>query len=713
MMIIPYGHEADKVRRVPWVTVGIIAICVIVYYFTSISITKWEVGIQTADEKLQLYWVSHPYLEISPGFKNHPQLSIGYKKGLEAREAIYKLLSKSKDIEMPEDYIIDEEQEKFNEIALELIDILESNPYNKWGYVPAKKNFGGLFSSMFVHAGFWHLFFNLLLLYVCGPLLEDVWGRLIFVPFYLFSGIAATLMYSLHYPGSSVPLIGASGAIAGVMGAFLVRHYKTKIKFFYFFFIFIRPGTFSAPAWLMLPLWLLREIFAGSLMNVVYKEYGGGGVAHWAHVWGFAFGAGVAFLIKHFNIEGKYVSKKIEKQTSYVNKGYTIYEEAQQLLVGGDKENAFIKLKEAAGQSPGDQEIVETLWNTGVDLYKEHEALPFLVRLIEKNVRDKQMESALLHYSRLKTTFPDAAVNKHAKIKLLDAIIDTDAFKEAKQMYDELAVDIDLNAPPGMLLEFSHVALKFDRKFNQSGARRLVELALQHPDIPEDKKGELKTRLSAPPKPGPRGDEPIKINGYPGEGGAAAAAGAAGAAAAFPPRPPMNPGMAMAPNANATIQPPPPPPEAYEILSPRDNYVPGKKLNVTRAVPVSVKGTKIVVNTENVGQRAVSLERVQFISVVKIAPSPGRPFLLLDLFLSNPNVLTADLRLVRFFSSQFNPQKFVPHAPGPMEAFKAFVSALLELSGAQPYPDVDPVQLNRLITFTSIEEYDNSLLKTR
>jgi hypothetical protein len=518
-------------------------------------------------------------------------------------------------------------------------------------------------------------------------------------------------MYSLHYPGSTVPLVGASGAIAGVMGAFLVRHFKTNIKFFYFFFIFIRPGTFSAPAWLMLPLWLLREIFAGSLMDVVYKEYGGGGVAHWAHVWGFAFGAGIAFLIKHFKFEEKYVKSKIEKQTSYVNKGYTIYEEAQQLLVSGDKENAFIKLKEAAGQSPGDQDIVETLWNTGIDLYKEHEAMPFLVRLIEKDVRDNQMELALLHYSQLKTRFPDAAINKHAKIKLLDAIIDTDAFKEAKQMYDELAVEIDLNVPPGILLEFSHVALKFDQRFDQSGAGRVVELALQHPDIPEDKKEGLKTRLYAPPKPRPRGDEPIKINGYLGEGGAAAAAGAAAATvSAFQPQPPVPPGMAS--KANATIQPPPPPPEAYEILSPRDTYVPERKLNITKAVPVSVKGTKIVLNAENLGQRAVSLARVQFISVVKIAPPSGRPFLLLDLFLSNPNDLAADIRLVRFFSSQFNPQKFAPNASGPMEAFKAFVSALLELSGALPYPDLQSVQLNRIITFTSIEDYGSSLLKS-
>jgi hypothetical protein len=97
--------------------------------------------------------------------------------------------------------------------------------------------------------------------------------------------------------------------------------------------------------------------------------------------------------------------------------------------------------------------------------------------------------------------------------------------------------------------------------------------------------------------------------------------------------------------------------------------------------------------------------------VVKISPPSQRPFLLLDLLLSDPHSLTDDIRLVRFFSSQFNPKKFVPDATGPMEAFKGFVSTLLNISGAQPYPDFESVQLIRLSTFSSLEEYDGSLLQ--
>jgi membrane associated rhomboid family serine protease len=731
VFLLPTGLEESKLRRIPLATIVIIAFSVVIYYFTSITVTKWEVRAQKAMTKFMSYWMSHPYLEISPEMKK----SIPESESEETEIAFefLKGFGKHSEKEKPDDYIVEEEQEKLNGYARELVRVLEELPYKKWGFVPAKKKLSGLLFHMFVHAGFFHLFFNLLLLYVCGPILEDVWGKFIFVPFYLFSGIVAALMYSLHYPNFTGPLIGASGAISGVMGAFLIRYYKIRIKFVFFFLIF-PIKTFLAPAWLMLPLWLLREIFNASMMDAVFTEYGGGGggVGHWAHVWGFAVGAGIALLVKHFRLEEKYVAPKVLAKISYADQGHILFEEAQQFLVTGDKEGAFNKLKEAAGKTAPDQEIIETLWNTGLDLVRVHEVTPFMVRLIEKEIRDNQLQMALIHYTQLKMRFPDISLNKHTKMRLLGGIIDTGEFNEAKQMYDELAAGINSSTPPGMLLEFCNIALRFDQRFDQSAAERIVGLALQHPDIPDDKKEDLKTRLYSPRVPGAGPDAPIKVSGYiAAEGFAAPAAAAAGAAAAFaapgsspsiPVAPPVNPyASAYRPPAAQANAPPPIPPDPSALFSsenqpgftPQDFFMPERKLNVTRAIPVSVQGTKIVLNTEEAGQRALSLERVRFISVVKIAPpaGTGRPFLLLELFLSDPYALTSDLRTVRFLSTQFNPQKFIPNASGPMEAFKIFINALLKLSGAQSYPDAEAVQLKRVLTFASVEDYENSLLK--
>ena len=110
-----------------------------------------------------------------------------------------------------------------------------------------------------------HLLGNLLFLVLAAPHVEERWGPVLFGVFYLLSGVVAALFWALRYPGLDTSLVGASGAIAGVMGAFLVCFGGSKIKFFYWFGIIW--GTFRAPAWLMLPLWLAIEVISGRAMG--------------------------------------------------------------------------------------------------------------------------------------------------------------------------------------------------------------------------------------------------------------------------------------------------------------------------------------------------------------------------------------------------------------------------------------------------------------
>ena len=128
---------------------------------------------------------------------------------------------------------------------------------------------------MFLHGGWLHLFGNLLLLFLTGPFIEDRWGRPAFLAFYLAAGLAAAGLFVARFPELSLPLIGASGAIAGCMGAFLVRFFRTRMQYFYWFGIFV--GTFSAPAWLMLPLWFGNELLMARVSEAV-APLGGSGV---------------------------------------------------------------------------------------------------------------------------------------------------------------------------------------------------------------------------------------------------------------------------------------------------------------------------------------------------------------------------------------------------------------------------------------------------
>jgi len=140
-----------------------------------------------------------------------------------------------------------------------------------------------LLLHMFLHGSPFHLAGNMLYLWIFGNNVEDVLGRFRFVVFYLLCGLSASLTHVAFNPGSTVPMIGASGAIAGVLGAYFLLFPRARVKTFVFLFVFIQ--VVSVPAALILGLWFVMQ-----LLNIGL----GGGVAWFAHIGGFLFG--MAFI---------------------------------------------------------------------------------------------------------------------------------------------------------------------------------------------------------------------------------------------------------------------------------------------------------------------------------------------------------------------------------------------------------------------------------
>lgn len=159
---------------------------------------------------------------------------------------------------------------------------------DRFALIPARLSAGEggltLLSSMFLHAGFWHLLGNMLFLHIFGDNLEDQLGHLGFLGFYLVSGIGADVAQVALAPDSIVPMIGASGAIAGVMGGYLVMFPRARVDILIFLIIIIRIVTVRA--WLLLAIWLAIQ-----LGNGVTQTGDEGGVAYWAHTGGFVVGA--------------------------------------------------------------------------------------------------------------------------------------------------------------------------------------------------------------------------------------------------------------------------------------------------------------------------------------------------------------------------------------------------------------------------------------
>jgi membrane associated rhomboid family serine protease len=179
-----------------------------------------------------------------------------------------------------------------HEFWLQLVDPYSFNHFMaEYSLRPAYFHIQNVVTSMFLHGGWMHLGGNMLFLWVFGDNVEDILGHAKYLVFYLLGGMAASFAQVLMNPGSTIPMVGASGAIACVMGAYLVKFPHAKVVMLtWFIFIF----TFDVPAWLMLIYWFALQLFGGygSL-----AESAQGGTAFFAHVGGFVAGIVLIYVM--------------------------------------------------------------------------------------------------------------------------------------------------------------------------------------------------------------------------------------------------------------------------------------------------------------------------------------------------------------------------------------------------------------------------------
>jgi membrane associated rhomboid family serine protease len=164
----------------------------------------------------------------------------------------------------------------------------------RWSYIPSEivagRNLSTLLTAMFMHAGWLHIIGNMIFFWAFGPEIEDMMGRARYLTFYLAGGLVATFAQLFMSPGSSLPNLGASGAIAAVMGAFLITFPRDRIRTIVFLGIFVT--ILFIPAILLVGFWFLLQLF--SEVGSLAVQRTGGGTAYAAHIGGFVFGMSFA-----------------------------------------------------------------------------------------------------------------------------------------------------------------------------------------------------------------------------------------------------------------------------------------------------------------------------------------------------------------------------------------------------------------------------------
>ncbi|TYO96387.1 membrane associated rhomboid family serine protease [Geothermobacter ehrlichii] len=270
----------------------------------------------------------------------------------------------------------------------------------KYGFRPAQPSLVSLFSAMFLHGGWMHLLGNMLFLWIFGDNVEHRLGRIRFLLAYLATGIAATLFFALFVPGSQVPLVGASGAISGVLGFYFVWFPRNKVKMFFFFFFLLQ--VIEVPARLVLGFYLVVD----NLLPFLLTGGSGGGVAYGAHIGGFLAGAGLALWSDRMGLSWRmrrHLNRLWREQPDETPPVRSVAELVNELLAAGDLPRAALAYLQLDSRSERLQVAPADVLAIGdflLERRRADEALTVFRRFIAERPADPGLSRAYLGAGR-------------------------------------------------------------------------------------------------------------------------------------------------------------------------------------------------------------------------------------------------------------------------------------------------------------------------
>ncbi|MEO8185187.1 MAG: rhomboid family intramembrane serine protease [Deltaproteobacteria bacterium] len=390
MLIVPLDHDRSVARRWPWITSVIILLNVAALFgfiFPDQRVAG-EIG-QRVQRALE-YYSEHPGL-VPPA----------------PLRALVPELAKTAPPSSDRPEATEDEQAELDGYGQDIEDARHQLSFWRFGYNHARGEWPGLLTHQFLHTGLLHLLFNMWFLWLVGCNVEDAWGRLLFPAFYLSGGAVAGLVHAWMTGSSPLLLIGASGAVAAAMGAFLVGFAHTKIRFFGL--LLIRPMTFSAPAYVMLPLWVSVELVWG-------VSESGTGVAHWAHVGGFVYGFAVALLLRWSGVE-----QRIDRVIADRAESFTVDPEITRAsaLIDSGNAAAALPLLEARSQPRGAGALVlSELLRAQRSLGDAEGARRTQLRLLEWYLQKQSIEQALGVFEELRAEQSSEVVPPQLRLRL-------------------------------------------------------------------------------------------------------------------------------------------------------------------------------------------------------------------------------------------------------------------------------------------------------
>jgi membrane associated rhomboid family serine protease len=426
-MFIPIRHENMSARRWPVVTIALIAINIAVFGITYRSMEQENEQLIPVKHHLLMLAAMHPELEVPgevQGFvtrfrERNPDTWKIWQNPSRRIEDDWDARMRLLDTTLPM-------QEEMDSLAGKYMELTASSIHERYAFFPADPKPLAYLTATFLHGGWLHLIGNMWFLWLAGFVLEDKWGRIVYPVFYLVAGAAALQVHAWMNSGSVGAALGASGAVAGLMGAFLIRFPKVRIEIL--LMTGFRMFRLKAPAYALLPFWLLMEIFDGLLWGQFSA------VAHWAHVGGFAFGALAAVVMRYSGLERK-AEALVEAKVDPKNEAVV---QANDLVAQGQIDQAIAVLKQHLAAQPDAVDacmLLQELCFRKNDIDACREAT---LKLCELHVRARDSEAAFQYYKVFLNT-GGSRLPASLWLNLCRLAEDKQEFERALEEYKKLA----------------------------------------------------------------------------------------------------------------------------------------------------------------------------------------------------------------------------------------------------------------------------------
>jgi membrane associated rhomboid family serine protease len=433
-VIIPLRHESNSGRRWPFVTIAIIVLNTLLFVGTYGTLEQESEQMSQVQSRTVRLAAAHPEAPLN---ESQQQLVDNFRR---SRPETWKRLVAGQ--QLPEDewdldvMIGDPDQseietnEQMAELGRQMDELRQHSVLSRFAFVPSRPTLLSYITANFLHGGWGHLIFNMWFLWLAGAVLEDVWGRPLYAAVYLVSGMGALAVHAMIYPSSVVPVIGASGAIAALMGAFLIRFPKTKIQLGFFYWV-LRPRLvrFSWPAYAVLPLWFVEQFLSGAIAGET------GGVAYWAHIGGFGVGVLLALGLRHSGIEQK-MDAAIEAKVGWSADPRIV--KANEHLEKNEIDLAIAELQAEIKERPDSLQAWEMLphlyWKKN-DIPAYQNALANACRL---HLKEKNLDAAWQDYGDFSRA-AEVQMPSATWMDLCRALEDEQSWESASAEYEKLA----------------------------------------------------------------------------------------------------------------------------------------------------------------------------------------------------------------------------------------------------------------------------------